>query len=373
MSSNIHMQMMGAFVLYVDGQPADRLVNKSRKGVTMIQQLLLSRGRQVANFKLLENLWSDERGANPENALKTLVSRMRLLLNELAPGLGKCIVADRGAYHWECMPGMTVDLYEIDAILDRLGNPSLSAQARTEAVDRLQELYTTDVLAAEEQSAWALGESVRLHDRYAAAIRSHAALLRREGRWEELARVAGRALDALGMDHLIEENLLLAQLHVQGAQDGAEGFSRTARALDSSVDAVMEGLAGRHKQSALLCSFDVFRSIYELQLRCLERSGRPVMLAVFNLLDEAGGTPETSLLDRAAPLVQDALCKGLCDGDVVARHSEAVFTALMPVVGYTEACRRVDRVREHAEKALEGMGVRLSATLTVRRPENLRS
>ena len=40
MSSNIHMQMMGAFVLYVDGQPADRLVNKSRKGVTMIHLLI---------------------------------------------------------------------------------------------------------------------------------------------------------------------------------------------------------------------------------------------------------------------------------------------------------------------------------------------
>ena len=53
-------------------------------------------------------LWSEDKSANPENALKTLVSRLRALLNQMSPGLGKCIVADRGYFDQRAQDALKV-------------------------------------------------------------------------------------------------------------------------------------------------------------------------------------------------------------------------------------------------------------------------
>lgn len=120
MNDQIRIQMMDHFTIYINEQKADYLVNKTRKGVALMEYLILHQGQPTPNYRLLVTLWSEDKSANPENALKTLVSRLRALLNQISPGLGKCIVADRGAYHWETLPGMTVDVFEIEQIFDEL-------------------------------------------------------------------------------------------------------------------------------------------------------------------------------------------------------------------------------------------------------------
>ena len=120
MPTQIRIQLMKNFAIYIDEIKVDQLVEKSRKGVALMEILILSRGQSVSNFRLMSALWSEEKSSNPENALKTLVSRMRALLNQLMPDLGGCIVAERGSYSWKCLPGMTVDVYEIEEILSAL-------------------------------------------------------------------------------------------------------------------------------------------------------------------------------------------------------------------------------------------------------------
>ena len=102
MADTVRIQMMSSFMIYINEQQADQLVNRSRKGAALLQYLILNRGRPVQNNRLLDALWNDETSANPENALKTLVSRMRTLLNQLSPGLGQCIAADRARIISSC-------------------------------------------------------------------------------------------------------------------------------------------------------------------------------------------------------------------------------------------------------------------------------
>ena len=118
--STIRIQMMDDFAIYIDEIQKEHMVKQSKKGLALMHYLMIHRGQSVPNHKLLQALWPEEKNTNPENALKTLVSRLRVQLNQLSPDFGKCIVADRGAYHWQCMDGMTIDLYEIDRILEEL-------------------------------------------------------------------------------------------------------------------------------------------------------------------------------------------------------------------------------------------------------------
>ena len=79
MGDTIRIQMMNTFTIYINEIQADHMVNKSRKGVALMQYLILNREQPVPNQRLLAALWSEEKSANPENALKTLVSRLRAL------------------------------------------------------------------------------------------------------------------------------------------------------------------------------------------------------------------------------------------------------------------------------------------------------
>jgi DNA uptake protein ComE-like DNA-binding protein len=173
MADSIRIQMMDHFMIYIDEKKTDHLVSKSKKGAALVQYLILNEGQPVPNQKLLSTLWDEEKSQNPENALKTLVSRLRVLMNQIDPSLGACIVSDRGAYHWECTDGMTIDLSQADtAQLKRVpGIGSHFARAIVHYRQRLggyvsiDQLSEIDGFPAEAKSYFTIGHDsvVRLN------------------------------------------------------------------------------------------------------------------------------------------------------------------------------------------------------------------
>ena len=83
MAEQVNIRMMGYFAIEANGTVHEELMAKSRKGVSLIQYLVLEQGRPVSSQRLIRELWSGSRNGNPENALKTMVSRMRSSLNEI--------------------------------------------------------------------------------------------------------------------------------------------------------------------------------------------------------------------------------------------------------------------------------------------------
>ena len=58
MADKIRIQMMNSFALYINEIKVDQLVDKSRKGVSLMQILIMNRGESVPNSKLMGALWS---------------------------------------------------------------------------------------------------------------------------------------------------------------------------------------------------------------------------------------------------------------------------------------------------------------------------
>ncbi len=77
MGDAIRIQMMGNFLIYINEKRVENPVVKSRKGTALMEYLMLHREKSVPNQQLLNALWPEHTISNPENALKTLVSRMR--------------------------------------------------------------------------------------------------------------------------------------------------------------------------------------------------------------------------------------------------------------------------------------------------------
>ena len=183
------------------------MLNKTHKGIELIQFLMLHDGQPVPNQRLLATLWSEDKSSNPESALKTLISRTRAMLNQISPGFGGCIAADRGAYHWEAAEGMIIDVYEVQRIYDQLMKSKDDTAKWLELMPSFMEHYTGDLLAHGEQKEWALSRAQALHTQYLSVVYTYVEMLKAAENYKEVVNVCRAALDVDNFDdklHIID-------------------------------------------------------------------------------------------------------------------------------------------------------------------------
>ena len=144
MDQPVWIQMMGGFVVHVGNRTIEEMPTKSHKGISLMEYLVIHHDHTVSNQRLFREFWPGHLGGAPENALKTLVSRTRAMMNEVAPDLGACIVSQAGGYIWKSPEHVKTDVVEIMSIFEE-SKKEISFARRRAITARLQELYTGDL------------------------------------------------------------------------------------------------------------------------------------------------------------------------------------------------------------------------------------
>lgn len=368
----IRIQMMDTFTVFINEKNAEYLATKSRKGAAFMQYLILNKGQPVQNYRLLSTLWADEAGANPENALKTLVSRFRTLLNQISDGFGRCIVADRGAYHWENLPGMTVDVYELDDIFDRISSVKDDPDELKKQYQNMMLLYKGDLLQHLEQNDWVITRATSMHNKYMSAVYSYIEMLKSENNYNEIANVCRSALDVDNFDDRIHMELMTALINtnrtneallqykhvthinyrylgVQPSKEMQEFYKqiiRSGKTLDFNLDSIRNELRESGKQrGAFVCEYSVFKEIYNLQMRNLERLGSTMFLCVIMVGNPDEPITDSIKQDNIMNGLLEILCNNLRKGDTITHFSPTIFALLLPTVNYTTGNLVLERVK----------------------------
>ena len=372
MAKTIRIQMMDHFLIFIDEKKTDQLAAKSRKGAALVQYLILNEGEPVPNQMLLMALWDEEKSINPENALKTLVSRLRVLLNQIDPILGSCVVSDRGSYHWECPECMTIDLYEIEAIFNRLAENNVPEQEQRRLYSQLLEKYQGDLLQYSEQNEWALAKATTLHNKYMAAIYAYIELLKAEEQYTEIVSICRRALDVDSFDDRLHMELMsalikinrtgeaLAQykhvvllnyryLGLQPSEDLQEFYRQivsAGKALDFNLESIRNELReSGDRRGAFVCDYTVFKEIFNLQMRNLERLGATMFLAIIMISPHNDDETESLRQDQIMEGLQEILRKNLRKGDTITRLAPTIFALLLPTVNYNTGSMVLERIK----------------------------
>lgn len=137
---HVQINLFGSFHVERDGKSVDEQLARSPKGMLLMQYLILA-PRQTAEAKMLmQVMWPEENSTSPDTALKTLISRQRALLREIAPELAMCLVTVRGGYRWVCPPEVSVDVLEFEEMLARMKLPG-GATPSEEMLMRMLVLY----------------------------------------------------------------------------------------------------------------------------------------------------------------------------------------------------------------------------------------
>lgn len=302
-------------------------------------------GQPVSNQRLLSAFWGDERVTNPENALKTLISRVRAMLSQISPDLGGCIVADRGAYHWECLPEMTIDLYELEDVFSRLQD-TCDAERKRALYRRMMQLYRGPLLQKSELNEWVFPRATALHNQYIAGIYGYIEMLKQSEKAEdeqEIISVCRGALEREPFDDRIHIELMRALLKNNNATEAKAQFEevmhlhyhylnvKPSRELMEFYNEIVEAskniefnleticrqlYQSSREQGAFVCDFPVFKEIFNLQIRNIERLDSTMFLAVIMVSkingEQMGSIKQENVMHGLMEILRTNLAQGRC-------------------------------------------------------------
>ena len=373
MSDKIHFQLMDKFEIYVNDTLGSQPLNNSKKGSFLIEYLILNRGQSIPNQKLLATIWPDENSSNPAISLKTLISRTRATLNKISEGLGNCIVADRGSYHWEMIEGVTVDAYEIEDIMAEMQKHGDDFDRYSVLSEQLLQMYKGDLLKNSDADDWVTPRSVLMHNEFLASIDRYIVLLKEKGEFDAAIRVARQALDIDNfseqmhmhlMTALIETNrnnealiqykyamhLQYRYLGIQPSEDMQEFYKQilnAGRTLEFNMESIQnELMESESRPGAFICEYSVFKEIFNLQIRNLERLNTTMFLAVIMVSDINGQPLDSMRQSNIMNGLMDILKNKLRKGDTITHFSPTILALLLPTVNYTTAGLVMERIKK---------------------------
>ncbi len=150
----VSVTMLGGFSIRVDGNVLTDEINRSQKLWNVLCYLIAHRERNVPQTEFIEMFWSEENSTNPTNALKTLLYRVRALLEPLFEEGLEPVLSQRGSYAWNPAIACEVDADRFEALCQKAKNTELSDHTRMALYREASELYQGDYLPKLSTEMW---------------------------------------------------------------------------------------------------------------------------------------------------------------------------------------------------------------------------
>lgn len=381
----VNITMLGSFTLKCSGRTLTDEANRSLKLWGVLAYLLLHRDRCVPQAELMEQFWPEEDGSNPANALKTLLYRVRSMLEPLFDPGTDPILSRRGGYGWNSALPCWLDLDAFSAFCRQGEDTALSAQQQLAACRQADALYRGDFLPKLSGFLWTISLSAHYRELYLRNVKTLSALLDAQECYDEIIAVCTRASELDPLDEELYLLLIRALLH-QGKNTAALSRYETAtevlyrnlgvrpsealrvlykeimsmeQDLETNLEVIQSDLRETAaRPGAFICEYGFFKEAYRLESRRAARSGISVHVGLITVSAPDGSTPPLEVLSPTMEQLLEILSLSLRRGDVVSRYSGAQYVVLLPSANFEDSTMVMERVvsafyRQHRRNFLK--------------------
>lgn len=366
----LQVRMLGEFSITTESQQLSDSDNRSRKVWMLLAYMIYHRQRVISQEELLTLLWDDaSNSANPNGALKTIFHRARAMLDRLWPRAGHELILRRsGGYAWNNEIPITLDTDLFDQLCKVDGIPeNEKLQHHLNAL----ELYRGDFLGHMSSDPWVIPVSVYYHNRYIQTLLNVLPELIELGRQHEAASLCQaaaevepyheqicaylmRALLDLGEQKKVLNiykdfsDQLFANFGILPSEELRALYFEAANTITDCalpIELVCEQLKETNApDGAMICEYDFFRIICRSVARSMARSGITAHIALFSVMDKAGGDlPKRSLL-RVMDNLEPQIRTNLRRGDAATRCSISQYILMLPQANYENSCKVCERI-----------------------------
>ena len=369
--SELHITMLGRFSIRKGDQLIDDSSNRMRKVWLLLAYLIFSRATRVTQDNLLQLLSSGDSEGDPGSRIKAMLYRARTMLDQLGPHVGHDLIRFKnGCYSWNTDLPVVVDVEEFDRLCSAAAQQT-NEEVRLDLYQQALALYGGDFLPKLSSEPWVMPISTYYHQMYLNAVQNTLELLEQRNRQTQAVALCRRALsiepyseplyqhlmrglialeDRAGALHAYEEmsELLFSTFGVMPSDESRQLYRDAAREAGGitvpagTVRDMLKEPAGA--KGALLCEYDFFRLLYQVQARAIVRSGDVVHIALLSLHGRGKKDLSRRSLDTAMDNLQDVIVHGLRQGDIVTKCSVSQFIIMLPHANYENSCAVCDRI-----------------------------
>ena len=387
MQQRLQISMLGGFSLsYPDGTAIDYQSNRSNKLWMVLAYLLTHRGKQITQDELIDILWPDEEIDNPVNTLKTMRHRLCGMLDALGGIPGKEMIRyNHGIYAWS---------EEVDCVLDIDQFSTYCALAEQEQDDSQKisyylnalEYYNGDFLPKLSSEMWVMSAHAYYHAEYLRVVKKCIALLRTENRYYEIITVCQKAVTIEPYDEDLHRELIDALVRTGAKQSALDHYEKVKelfyhefginlsedlvelykQIIDETNDAQMDlsFIASRLQEDmvpgAFYCEYALFKEIYRLMTRMMERNGQSVYLCLVSVTEKNGKhIVNTKKQNEAVGRLRTAIQFSLRRGDVFTRYSVSQYLILLSSINYENTEMVLRRITDNFKRDNPNLAVKL--------------
>lgn len=350
----LYVKMFGGFAVSYQGSSLLQCTGETQFS-SLMQIVLHYREKGVSRKTLEEVLFGDRDITDVHHALWSVIYNAKKKLEQAGLPKANYITIEQGTVCWTKEIPVKEDAREFDRLYQ-------AAQKTQDQEEKLQLLldacyqYGGEFLSVYGGTLWIAAEARRYHSQFQNCVEAAAELLREKQyfvQMEQLGRYAAKTAPFSDWETLMLEALSGMGKYEEAANLYADTVDRYLReqelrpsqklldCLDRlgeqlkhpyrKLDSIQGELEKKRKDSgAYLCSYPVFREIYQIVMYLAKRSGKSSALMLCTIVDSKGNPmKEGTRLEKLSGRLKEAICSSVRQSDVVNQYGKGQYLILL--------------------------------------------
>lgn len=365
-SEELIISMFGGFELTYDTCRIHESVNRSKKLWKLLAYMITYRNKNISQSEYIDVIWGHTECSNPENALKNLFYRIRILLEPIHIKNEYLILTTGNSYKWNNSLPCKIDIEIFENNIKMASYFELDPIRRIRLYKEAIYLYKGNFLSNYSNELWVMPLTTHYHNLFLSAVKSLAILLESEQQYEEMLNVLNYAIQIDSFDEKIHILLIKAYLYhgnnsaalsqykasietiykILGVKPSTELralyqlIMKVQKKLQTDISVIKMELEEENQTSgAFVCEYGFFQEVYRLEARQSEAS-RYVYICLLTITQSNGTIPSLDILNIAMERLLDTISSCLRRSDIVARYSKAQYIIMVPTKSF-EDCESI--------------------------------
>lgn len=372
MDDSLVIKTFGGFSMTYGGRMISDQDNRSKKLWIILEYIIAFHDRNIPQSTIIDLIWNEDSiSADPENALKTALHRIREMIAELDLPEKKTVLRKQGTFSWNNTIKCEFDFEDFVALYNRAMSGERTDEEKIELLTRAFELYKGEFLPKCATEGWASNLATRYLNIYEKLVNELAGLLANYERYNEITDICTKAAALDPLDENINYYLVLG-LYKSGNQhkaieqyrritdlyynefgiDSPERFQKLYDEITShqsgyeaDLKSIQNDLYEKNAEKiAYYCDYSVFQHFYKIQARTCERNGMSIFLMLVTIRNKDKLSDDKELVKLAMDRMQNVISSALRSSDVFSRYSVNQFIAMLPTACYENSLLIGERV-----------------------------
>lgn len=353
----LQVKTFGKFSITYNGKSLFERKIGETQFTSLVQLLIHERENGVSREQMETELFADREVENVHHALQSVIYNAKKRLRKAGLPDINYIEIKNGIVYWTKEIEVWEDASEFERLYKEVENEK-DTDARIMYLEQMFKIYSGEFLTTRQSVMWVAAEARRYEAMFQECVKEAAAIYRSR---QEYMQLESLGKYAAAMEPFAEwESLNMEAMVALGRYEEAtnlyadtaeryfkeRGVKLSKKLLDSLnqlgnqvihsyevLDNIQESLKEQgcaERKGAYLCSYPMFRGIYQQLVRMLERSGQSIYIMLCTIVDSKGmPMKEGAQLESLSKRLEQAICTAVRSSDVVNHYSKGQYLVLL--------------------------------------------